>query len=665
MSKKFTDEEIKEILELVQHDKHTQYIGARYVPLFGRKNEPTIEWDNKAPYEPLTVVIHAGNSYTSRQYVPADIDITDESYWALTGNYNAQVEQYRRETAAVKAGLETETSERETADTALSGRITTLETTMPSKLDAVAHDDTLEGSGTSDEKLKVKLNHSAPSNDTGNTVYPALAKDKTTDEIKGIAFNAGDGLTAYNSDDIDVGSGIRLSDATKEILENGESHVYDIRNYHEPDDPDYTNAWNKIMDAIGTNHGTVLFPNQEYSGTFIITKRNIDVTGSGTLRSKITVANKNTSRINPSNINIHGLRFDTETECIEITNCFGLNITNNTFISDSVGIKGVSTGGTAMADQINIRHNVFENTPIGIKIGNPDATDLYYQLLDISDNFIDCTSNQIVVSYTDGVFVHNNTFQKGNIQLLIKEGHQLNISGNNFFEADSSAISLDNPLQTIINGNVITWCGQKEQAPAINIIGKNNMTEAIINGNTIEDCSQIAIYCDGHVFEPNIANNIITRSWCKTHYKGTEPHSVPTDALSIKTDNPYCTVLNNTVVSTYGVSDKTTNANNPQTTVDNVINNYQVNNKSLTNQQQLADHTSPGWNNKIPLFAIAKNTIMTTPEFLGDTVYSKYRFGFIYSFGGTLTLDGAVVVGANKSAVFMTTGSSVRISQLA
>lgn len=665
MTKKFTDDEIKEILELVRHDKHTQYIGARYVPLFGRKNESTVEWDNKSPYEPLTIVLHAGNSYTSRQYVPAGVDITDESYWAVTGNYNAQVELYRRETAAVKAGLETETTDRETADTELSGRITTLETTMPTKLDTVAHDDTLAGSGTSTDKLKVNLNRPTPTNDTGNTVYPSLAKDKTTDAIKGIAFNAGDGLTAYNSDDIDVGSGIRLSDATKEILENDKSHVYDIRNYHSPDDPDYTNAWNKIMDAIGNNHGTVLFPNQEYTGTFIITKRNIDVTGNGLLRSKITVANKNTSRIAPSNINIHGLRFDTETECIEITNCFGLNITGNTFTSDSVAIKGVSSGGIAMADQINIKHNVFENTPVGIKIGNPAETDLYYQLLDISDNFIDCTSNQIMVSYTDGVFVHNNTFQKGNIQLLIKEGHQISITGNNFFEANSSAISLDNPLQTIINGNIVTWCGQKEQAPAINIIGKSNMSEVIISSNTIEDCSQMAIYCDPKVFQPNISNNIVTRSWSKTHYTGTTPHNVPADALSIKIENHYSTVLNNTIVSTYGVSDHTTNANNPQTTIDNVINNYQVNNKSLINQVQLANHTTPTWNNKIPLFLISAGTTLTTKEFLGDTIYSKYRFGFIYSFGGTLTIDDAVAVGPNKSAIFMTTGSSVRISVLA
>lgn len=69
-----------------------QYIGARYVPLFANP----AEWNNTKTYEPLTIVLHEGNSYTSRQYVPAGIDITNNEYWALTGNYNAQIEAYRK-----------------------------------------------------------------------------------------------------------------------------------------------------------------------------------------------------------------------------------------------------------------------------------------------------------------------------------------------------------------------------------------------------------------------------------------------------------------------------------------------------------------------------------------------------------------------------------------
>lgn len=71
----------------------SQYVGARYVPLFA---EPA-QWDINKQYEPLTIVLNHGNSYTSRQFVPAGIELTNDAFWALTGNYNAQVEQYRQE----------------------------------------------------------------------------------------------------------------------------------------------------------------------------------------------------------------------------------------------------------------------------------------------------------------------------------------------------------------------------------------------------------------------------------------------------------------------------------------------------------------------------------------------------------------------------------------
>ena len=84
----------------------TQYIGARYVPLFA---EPA-EWDSTKQYEPLTIVLHEGNSYTSKQYVPVGIEITNEKFWALTGNYNAQVESYRRDVATLGEHVKTNTN---------------------------------------------------------------------------------------------------------------------------------------------------------------------------------------------------------------------------------------------------------------------------------------------------------------------------------------------------------------------------------------------------------------------------------------------------------------------------------------------------------------------------------------------------------------------------
>lgn len=73
-----------------------EYTGMRYVPVFA---DPP-EWSSANSYEPLEIVIHEGNSYTSKTFVPVGIDISNEDFWALTGNYNAQVEQYRQEVLA-------------------------------------------------------------------------------------------------------------------------------------------------------------------------------------------------------------------------------------------------------------------------------------------------------------------------------------------------------------------------------------------------------------------------------------------------------------------------------------------------------------------------------------------------------------------------------------
>lgn len=73
-----------------------QYVGARYVPkLMG-------EWNKALQYEPLSIVTHLGNSFTSKIPVPVNIDITNNDYWVNTGNYNAQVEEYRREALEAK-----------------------------------------------------------------------------------------------------------------------------------------------------------------------------------------------------------------------------------------------------------------------------------------------------------------------------------------------------------------------------------------------------------------------------------------------------------------------------------------------------------------------------------------------------------------------------------
>ena len=69
----------------------SMYIGARYVPIFA---DP-VEWDDKREYEPLTIVIHNGDCYTSKCYVPKGAQLPpypegQTKYWVKTSDYNGQ-----------------------------------------------------------------------------------------------------------------------------------------------------------------------------------------------------------------------------------------------------------------------------------------------------------------------------------------------------------------------------------------------------------------------------------------------------------------------------------------------------------------------------------------------------------------------------------------------
>lgn len=70
----------------------SQYIGARYVPMFA---DP-VNWDNERAYEPLTIVVHNGDCYTSKCFVPVGADISNGLYWVKSQDYNYQFDQLKQ-----------------------------------------------------------------------------------------------------------------------------------------------------------------------------------------------------------------------------------------------------------------------------------------------------------------------------------------------------------------------------------------------------------------------------------------------------------------------------------------------------------------------------------------------------------------------------------------
>lgn len=165
-----------------------EFVGARYVPIIAG------EWDNTHTYEPLMVVTYQGASYTSRQYVPAGIEITNESYWVLSANYNAQVEAYRKEVRDILPYDETPTegstkgvtsngikkaidTAEQTNATAIASEVTRATNAEKTNADAIAANTTANAehakmlAGTADSGLKALIDK--------NTTYVNETKKKT------------------------------------------------------------------------------------------------------------------------------------------------------------------------------------------------------------------------------------------------------------------------------------------------------------------------------------------------------------------------------------------------------------------------------------------------------------------------------------------------------
>ena len=175
----------------------TQYIGARYVPLFATP----LEWDNTKTYEPLTIVIHNGNSYTSRQSVPTGIDILNENYWALTGNYNSQIEQYRSEVKGISKEVSEVTDTANSAKTAADSAVTAANSAKTTADNAVTTANTAKT--TADNAVKTANIANNTANNANSTAGEALtaaeSAEKTAGKANTTANNASTKVDTYDA----------------------------------------------------------------------------------------------------------------------------------------------------------------------------------------------------------------------------------------------------------------------------------------------------------------------------------------------------------------------------------------------------------------------------------------------------------------------------------
>jgi|SRR5699024_831928 len=106
--------------------KRNIYVGNRYVPkIMGT-------WDKLKDYEGLSIVTWEGVSYTSKKRVPAGVDILNEEFWVVTGNYHQQVENYRQELREVQGQVN---DELERVEKELDEEVDSIKTNLNSELE--------------------------------------------------------------------------------------------------------------------------------------------------------------------------------------------------------------------------------------------------------------------------------------------------------------------------------------------------------------------------------------------------------------------------------------------------------------------------------------------------------------------------------------------------
>ena len=71
----------------------TQVLGAKVQPTVAKP----IEWNDTRTYEPLTYVMHEGDTYITDRYVPIGIALDNEAYWTRCASFSGQIEGYREE----------------------------------------------------------------------------------------------------------------------------------------------------------------------------------------------------------------------------------------------------------------------------------------------------------------------------------------------------------------------------------------------------------------------------------------------------------------------------------------------------------------------------------------------------------------------------------------
>lgn len=557
------------------------YKGNRYVPkIMG-------EWDKLKNYEGLSIVLNDGNSYTSKKGVPVGIDLTNETYWSSTGNYNAQIENYRRDVREVQTNLTV--LEQET--TAQLAQITT----HPLQYGAMG-----DGLNNDTQAFIEAINHSE-----NGYVVDLQGKNYLIDGVeinKKIILKNGT-ITLTDSSTIsaisvsNLGSGTTLENLEIYVEKGNESYSSGIFLNGTSDvtvKNCYVNGSRSMVDgdfhaciAIHESNNVLidgcLTENSHRENIFSVDSTDVIISNNMTRNSGYSgVASNNGERIIVmGNTSIGGNASSFSINTKDATVIGNQAKESKQFNGFTIGHDTNDMGGCVVADNI-----VHESVGVGISIaGFDNITVTGNTILNCGDagiNMVNVKSNakanvtgNTIRNTVKGIRVFNYTTE---IDLVV--------SGNMIENITEMGVELITGGTINVVGNSIIGAkvGVKANGRATKSLGiATTIEELIITDNFIKEIQdQVVLFSNGNdlIFTGNTLKNVNTSQSTKQHliYIASSTGDITT-TLSVKTPMPNVALSNNTIIglapksffvyidqSDYDTTDKTLTILNNQLT---------------------------------------------------------------------------------------------------
>lgn len=192
----------------------SMYIGARYVPIFA---DP-VKWDDEREYEPLTIVVHDGDCYTSKCYVPKGAQLPpypegQTKYWVKTSDYNYQFADLKKTVLDLSRLVEQFQKDNERFTELINGWN---EKVIQWEKDMAAWGERLDAVESNITDLTASLNAEIDRAKAAEQANAAAIAQETTDRKQAIseldaAYKAADAAEAQAREDADTALGNRIT----------------------------------------------------------------------------------------------------------------------------------------------------------------------------------------------------------------------------------------------------------------------------------------------------------------------------------------------------------------------------------------------------------------------------------------------------------------------